>query len=70
MYVYVCMYIYVFYVYICWSWNSSTLAIWCEELTYIGKDPDDGKDRRQEEKGMTKGKMIGWHYQLNGHEFE
>ena len=28
----------------CWSWNSNTLAIWCEEL--IGKDPDAGKDWR------------------------
>ena len=22
------------------------------------------------EKGMTEDKMIGWHHQLNGHEFE
>ena len=36
-----------------------------------GKDPDAGKDRRQEEKeGMTEDKMFGWHHQLNGHEFE
>ena len=31
---------------------------------------DDGKDLRQEEKGMTEDEMIGWHHQLNGHEFE
>ena len=36
----------------------------------IGKDPDAGKDGRQEEKGATEDKMIGWHHQLNGHEFE
>ena len=24
----------------------------------------------QEEKGMTKGEMVGWHHRLNGHEFE
>ena len=36
----------------------------------IGKDPDAGKDGRQEEKGATENKMIGWHHQLNGHEFE
>ena len=36
----------------------------------IGKDPDAGKDRRQEEKGMTEDKMVGWHHQLDGHEFE
>ena len=36
----------------------------------IGKDPDAGKDRRQDEKGMTEDEMVGWHHQLNGHEFE
>ena len=36
----------------------------------IGKDPDDGKDWRQEKKGMKEDEMVGWHYQLNGHEFE
>ena len=35
-----------------------------------GKDPDAGKDWRQEEKGMTEDKMVGWHYWLDGHEFE
>ena len=35
----------------------------------IGKDPDAGKDWRQEEKGMTEDEMIGWHHQLDGHEF-
>ena len=34
------------------------------------KDPDAGKDQRQEEKGMTEDEMVGWHHQLNGHEFE
>ena len=36
----------------------------------IGKDSDAGKDGRQEENGMTVGKMVGWHHQLNGYEFE
>ena len=36
----------------------------------IGKDPDAGKDRRQEEKEMTEDEMVEWHHQLNGHEFE
>ena len=36
----------------------------------IRKDPDAGKDWRQEEKGMTEGEMVGWHHQLDGHEFE
>ena len=34
-----------------------------------GKDPDAGKDWGQE-KGATEDKMVGWHHQLNGHEFE
>ena len=36
----------------------------------IGKDPDTGKDRRQEEKGTTEDEMVGWHHWLDGHEFE
>ena len=36
----------------------------------IGKDPDAGKDWRQEEKGMTEDEMFGWHHWLNGHKFE
>ena len=36
----------------------------------IGKDPDAGKDWRQEEKGMTEDEMVGWHHPLDGHEFE
>ena len=36
----------------------------------IWKDPDAGKDWRQEEKGMTEDERVGWHHCLNGHEFE
>ena len=36
----------------------------------VGKDPDAGKDWRQEEKGPTEGEMVEWHHWLNGHEFE
>ena len=35
-----------------------------------GKAPAAGKDWGQEEKGMTEDEMVGWHHQLNGHEFE
>ena len=35
----------------------------------IGKDPDAGKDWRQEEKGTTENKMVGWHHRLNGQSF-
>ena len=34
-----------------------------------GKDPEAGKDWRQE-KGRTEDEMVGWHHQLNGHESE
>ena len=36
----------------------------------IRKEPDAGKDWRQEEKGTTEDEMVGWHHWLNGHEFE
>ena len=41
-----------------------------EKSWLIGKDPDTGKDWRQEEKGMTEDEMLGWHHRFNGHEFE
>ena len=34
------------------------------------KDPDVGKHWRQEEKGMAEDEMVGWHDQLDRHEFE
>ena len=36
----------------------------------FGKDPDAGKDGRQEEKGTTEDDMFGWHHRLNRHESE
>ena len=51
------------------SWNSTTLATWCEELTHW-KDPGAGNDWRWKEKGMTEDEMVGCHHQLDGHEFE
>ena len=47
---------------ILWPPDAKSWLIW--------KDPDDGKDWRQEEKGMKKDEMVGWHYQLYGREFE
>ena len=35
-----------------------------------GKDPNAGKDWRQEEKGMMEDEMVGWPHRLYGHEFE
>ena len=39
-------------------------------LRFTGKDSDAGKDSGQEEKGATEDEMVGWHHQLNRHEFE
>ena len=36
----------------------------------IWKDPDAGKDWKQEKKGTTEDEMVGWHHRLDGHEFE
>ena len=47
---------------ILWPPDAKSWLIW--------KDPYAGKGWRQEEKGMTEDEMVGWHYQLNGHEFE
>ena len=51
----------------CWSWNSNTLPPDLESWL-IWKDPDAGKDWRQE-KGTIEDEMVGWHHQHNGHGF-
>ena len=52
--------------------EAETPILWSSDMKnwFIGKDPDAGKDWRQEEKGMTEDEMVGWHHQLNGHVFE
>ena len=50
--------------------EASTLGQLMQRVDFIGKDPDAGKDWGQEEKGVTEDEMVGWHHQLNGHEFE
>ena len=45
-----------------WPLNMKNWLLW--------KDPDLGKDWRQEEKGMTEDEMVGFHHWLNGQEFE
>ena len=42
----------------------------CALPIFIGKDSDAGRDWEQEEKGTTEDEIVGWHHQLNGHEFE
>ena len=46
---------------IIWPPDAKSRLIW--------KDPDDGKDWRQEEKGTTEDEMIEWYHQLSGYEF-
>ena len=52
--------------------EAEALILWPPDAKnwLIGKDPDAGKDWRQKEKGMTEDEMVGWHQQLDGHEFE
>ena len=51
--------------------EAETPILWPPEAKnwLIRKDPDAGKDWRQEYKGTTDDKVVGWHHQLNGHEF-
>ena len=51
--------------------EPETPILWPSDVKnwLTGKDPDAGKDWRQEEKGMIEDEMVGWHHQLNGHEF-
>ena len=52
--------------------EAETLILWPRDGKnwLIGKDPEAGKDWRQEEKGTTEDEMVAWHHWFNGHEFE
>ena len=52
--------------------EAETPILWPSDAKswLIGKDPDAGKDWREEEKGMTEDEMVGWHHWLHGDEFE
>ena len=52
--------------------EAETPILWPSDAKnwLIGKDPDAGKDWRQEEKGMTEDEMVRWNHGLNGHEFD
>ena len=52
--------------------EAEALILWPSDAQswLIGKDLDAGKDWTQEEKGTTEDEMVGWHHQINGHEFE
>ena len=51
--------------------EDETPILWPPDVKngLIGKDPDIGKDWRQEEKGMTEDEMVGWNHRLNGDGF-
>ena len=53
----------------CWSWNSNTFPPDAKNWL-IEKDPDAGRDWRQEEKGRTEDEMVGWHHRFDGYGFE
>ena len=50
--------------------EAETLILWPPDGKnwLIGKNPDVGKDWRQEKKGTTEDEMVGWHHWLDGHE--
>ena len=52
--------------------EAETPVLWRPDVKspLIGKDPDAGKDWGKEEKRQTENEMVGWHHQLNEHEFE
>ena len=51
--------------------EAETPTLWPPDVKngLIGKDPDSGKGRGQEEKGPTEDKTAGWHHRLNTYEF-
>ena len=52
--------------------KAETSILWPPDAKnwLIGKDPDAGKEWRWEEKGMPEDEMVGWHHQLDVHDFE
>ena len=52
--------------------EAETPILWPPDVKnwLIWNDLDAGKDWKQEEKGMTKDEMVGWHHRAHGHEFE
>ena len=52
--------------------EADTPILWPPDVKgrLIRKEPDAGKDRRQEEKGMTEHEMVGWYHRLDGREFD
>ena len=55
-----------------WRTDAKAPFLWPPDVKnwLIGKNPDAGKDWRQEVKGTREDEMVGWHHRLDGHEFE
>ena len=51
--------------------EAETPMLWPRNVKswLTGKDPDAGKDWRQEKKETTEDEIVGWHHQLDGHGF-
>ena len=51
--------------------EAETPIFWPPDVKsrFMWKDPDVGKDWRQEEKGTTEDEMVVWYHWLDGHEF-
>ena len=52
--------------------EAEALILWPpdEKSRIFGKDPDTERVWEQEEKGVTEDEIVGWHHQLNGHDYE
>ena len=52
--------------------EAETPILWPPDRTnwLIWKDPDAGKDWRQQKKGVAEDEMVGWHHWLDGQELE
>ena len=52
--------------------DAEALILWPPDTKswLIGKDPNACKDWKEMEKRATEDGMVGWHHQLDGHEFE
>ena len=52
--------------------DVEALILWPPDVEnwLLRKDPEAGKDWRQEKTGTTEDEEVGWHHQLDGHELD
>ena len=51
-------------------WELQYFGHLMQKAKLFGKNPDAGKDWREQEKGVTEDEKVGWHHWFNAHEFE